>query len=75
MIKEIISTIEGILVGILIRQVFVPFFFGLAKTEIGYWAYYGLFCFILIVAAVEYKSYRENQLTWLASHLFGNLLD
>jgi len=71
MLKEIISVIEGILAGILIWQVFIPTFLGLAKTEIGNWAYYGLFCFILIIVAGEYKSYKENQLTWLASHLFG----
>ncbi|MFW9877454.1 MAG: hypothetical protein ACFFG0_30580 [Candidatus Thorarchaeota archaeon] len=75
MLKEIMSVIEGILAGILIWQVFIPFFFDLAKTEIGLWAYYGLFCFVIIVIAVEYKSYKENELTWLASHLFGNLID
>lgn len=74
MLKEIISVIEGILAGILIWQVFTPFFFDLAKTEIGSWAYYGLFCFIIIVVAGEYQSYKENELTWLASHLFGNIL-
>lgn len=75
MLKEIMSIIEGSLAGILVLQVFIPFFFDLAKTEVGNWAYYGLFCFIIIVIAVEYQSYKENQLTWVASHLFGNIID
>ena len=73
--KLILSTTEGILAGILVLQVFIPAFFDLAKTEIGIWAYYGLFCFILIVISVEYQSYKENELTWLDSHLFGNFID
>ena len=70
MIKEIISFIEGILATILIWQVFIPFFFNLAKTEIGNWAYLGLIWASLSFAIIEYQSYRENKLTWLASHLF-----
>ena len=72
--KIFVSIIEGLLATILIWQVFIPFFFDLAKTEIGYWAYYGLFCFVLIVIAGEYKSCKENKLTWLASYFFGNLI-
>lgn len=75
MFKEIISVIEGILATILIWQVFIPFFFDLAKTEIGSWAYLGLVWAVLSFAIIEYKSYKENELTWLASHLFGNLLN
>ena len=74
MLKEIISVIEGILAGILIWQVFVPFFFDLAKTEISSWAYLGLVWAIASFFIIEYQSYKENELTWLASHFFGNRL-
>lgn len=75
MIKEIISIIEGILAIILIWQVFIPFFLNLAKTEIGSWAYLGLVWAILSFVIIEYQSYKENELTWLASHFFGALVN
>ena len=75
MIKEFLSITEGILAGILIFKVFIPTFLQLSKTEVGSYAYFGLICFILIVIALEYQSYRENQLTWLASHLLGKFIE
>ena len=68
--KLFLSIIEGILAVILIWQVFIPFFFDLAKTEIGNWAYIGLVWAVLSFAIIEYQSYKENKLTWLVSHLF-----
>lgn len=71
MIKEILSIIEGVLAGIISYKVAVPFFLSLAKTEVGGWAYLGLFSFLIAVMVLEIASYYKNKTTWFVAIVLG----
>lgn len=73
--KAVISVIEGVVAGIISWKVAVPIFIELSRTEIGKWAYLGLFCFLIVVIGVEYISYRKNKLTWFMSLILGESLN
>lgn len=73
--KIILSIFESVIAGLVSWKVAIPIFLELAKTDIGNWAYLGLFSFLLIVIAEEISSYHENKLTWLMSKFFGNLIE
>lgn len=71
--KIILSIIEWIVGGIFTYKVAIPFFIELAKV-IGGWGYFGLVCFLIIVVAEEYASYRENKIAWIFAHILGSRL-
>lgn len=75
MIEEIFSVMEGIIAGIFVWKVAIPAFLELAKTETGYWAYFGLICFLLVVVVGEYASYKKNGVTWIVSIILGTYVE
>ncbi len=73
--KLILSILETIIAGIIIWKIATPFFFDLAKTNVGNYAYFGLIIFIGIIIILEYASYKKNESTWIATQIITSFLN